>query len=1264
MINVGDLIGENYKIKSKLGESGVSEVWLADDMKQDREAVVKTLDSNAITGSMYNILRFQNEIAAVAKLNNPGVAKIYEGGETENHVQYIAMEYLQGKTLQELLDDGIKFSLNEIVFIMYRICEALSHVHESEIIHMDLRPGNIFIEYKESGAGSGNIIMKSIKLIDFGLVHVVEHDYSKTEELAGIISYLSPEQTGAISRKIDERSDLYSAGSIFYRLTTGKLPRKEDGSAGVSEFPAGIETPEILQKIVLKLLEREPEQRYQSAEGLKNDLRKYREGDHDFTLGMDDGDIKLTFRSALVGRNAEFTKLKSLHEDAVNGKGSICFVGGEEGRGKTRLSGELREIVIEKNPFIEGVCISGINQTPYGPFKEALNRYIAGYQAYTASQKKDVAVKLRRKLTNMGNVVLQLNPGMKEILGMFPPLGKLEADREMTRFNTVLSKFFIDMAETEGGLVLLLDDLQWADEGSIALLDHITKNIASSKLLIIANFRDNEVTAGHPLHGLINRIKENNYPISEISLKPFGRVTMQKFTEEILRESSDVTTEISDFVMQKSIGNPRFATGLLRQVVEEEVLTWHKGRWNLSAKKLKEIDVSSDIVDTILKKTSLLSNTEKELISHASVFGREIDSDILYEISSFPQEDIYKTLEKAIGFQLMERGLYDRNRIYFVHDRIRDHFYELIHEKEKKEVHSRIAEMMEQANRRNLDEVIYKLANHYLASGNKLKGAEFAYRAGTKAKDNYANEDALTFFRAAQKITTDTNYQGEISNAQCMNNIADTLLVMGRYDEGLQAMEELLKNTSENMEKSVIYNKMSQAYYNKGDFDNSVKYGNEGLALLGVKMPAGKASLILSTLKEVIAHFFVAHRAKEKSSVKDAEKFQLVYSFFVVLNWVYLLSDRLSFINVMFKGLNMMAKNLGVSKELAKFWNGYGGAMMSLGKYELSEKFHKKGLAMQERFENDWGIASAYQMMGYMYEWRGDYELAKKTLNNSMEMFDKLGDTKEYHFAMNGIIHSYFYSADYKTMLELNNRYSDYAVKTNDDYSLSASNCYFIQYYRERGDYQKAEEYARDGIATAKHKENWFNYSRACIELGATLVEDNRPEEAIAMMQEARKLYETHHLLKQYSGHVYQVLARALILAYLKNKDNLGKAEQSKELAKIGKATKLAVKTTKKLPTHYGEALRMRAKYLILQGSTKRVDHLFKQSIKHCADISRKFEHAVSLYEYGVFLENTVKSNDYTRQYETAYYIFKEIGAKKYEQKLAALLGKSGSDAA
>ena len=308
----GSIISNKYKIINIIGEGGMSRVWLSRDIKHNKRVAVKILKNDKISQRVEDIIRFQKEAGIISKLKHKNIVGTLDIGEYDGF-NFIIMELIDGKNLHDFIINKIPFNLNQVLDIIIGVCQALEYVHDSGIIHRDLKPGNIMIT-SETGTKTGkapdtehHIIPK---LLDFGLAELKEFTGAKEGEIAGTFYYMAPEQSGIIRKPVDERSDLYSLGIIFYQLLTGELPFKGEDIGTIlhqqiakTPIPPGQikkDIPGQLEDMVLKLLSKEQIERYQSAGGLAADLLHYQEGNRDFPLGKKDRLKKLSFRTRLI----------------------------------------------------------------------------------------------------------------------------------------------------------------------------------------------------------------------------------------------------------------------------------------------------------------------------------------------------------------------------------------------------------------------------------------------------------------------------------------------------------------------------------------------------------------------------------------------------------------------------------------------------------------------------------------------------------------------------------------------------------------------------------------------------------------------------------------------------------------------------------------------------------------------------------------------------------------------------------------------------
>ena len=1248
------IISGRYKIEHKIGEGGTSVVYLGHDTKNNkRKVAVKMLRKNRISRRIEDIIRFRNEAGTVSKLNNPNIIKVYEIDEFEDS-HYIVMEYIDGKSLQNIMKEGNDYNLNKILDIITQISDTLGYIHNAGMVHRDLKPSNIMINEK-----------KETKLIDFGLAQIKEFSKIKsTETIVGTFSYMSPEQCGVIKRTIDERSDLYSLGIIFYQLLTDQLPFNGNSISSIihqhiaktpeSPRKRRKDIPEVLGKIMLKLIEKDPEKRYQSARGLLNDLAKYKKGERNFVLGLKDKLVKLSYRTILIGRDEELNQLKTIFNDALNGKGSVCLIDGQAGRGKTRLVEELQDYVYAKDgSIISGKCFSGDNKMPYGVFKETLNVYITKYNNYSEKKRSEVKEKIKKGLGELGMIILNLNPIMKEIIGECPPLVELEPDRENKRFLMVVSRFFQELALIEDGLVFILEDLQWSDEAGHKLMMEITQNISGFPLLIIGTYRNNEVNKAHELKKYIEISKENELPLHEIHIDLFDKKKMNQFISHLLHENEENTTEISDFILQKSKGNPFFATEVLKQLINENALFYKDSNWNINHKILDKMEISSSILEIVLKRISLLNKKEINILSYAAVIGRRFDIKLLFKLTEFKKQEIIEIIDKSIKLQLLKEDLQEKGKMLFVHDKIKEAFYSNIEKVKLKKLNLEIAKTIEKMNKDTIEDVIFDLAYHYIEAADKENTLQYAYSAGIKAKEGYANEEALKYFSIGRDILEEQGQKSQDRWLEFMEEIGDVYLIIGKNDEAIKISMQILPFMKTKFRKAAIYKKISEAYFKKADWENCEKYGKIGLKLLGEKLPVKKVSVIFGIIKQLITHIlhnFLPIIFIRKKPNPQSKKYKLIIWFYIILEWSYILSDISKFIRSVLRMINLSESKIGMSKELGMSIGAYASVCMAIPLFKSAVKNHEKAISLRTKLNDEWGVAQSLQFLGFCYEWQGEYEKGNEYFKKSIHIFNKIGDTREIGMSTVGLVHNYYYLSSYDKAKITTDQYFKIVDHAKNNYGISD---YYINMARcnlEAGDHEKALKNALKSYTLSNEKNIWFIHCVASIELGIQFLEKGDIKRALEYLEEADSLYSKNNFLKQYTIHLFPYLTECYIEQYKINK-------KKKDLAKIKKSCKISLSITKSWNTHYCIAVRVSAKYYALIGNIKKAEKLLSQSIELCLKFDRKYELAKSLYEYALFLDQINRKKESNNKLQSAYRIFKELDAKVYLKRTANLLG-------
>ncbi|MCI5158417.1 MAG: serine/threonine protein kinase, partial [Candidatus Electrothrix sp. AUS1_2] len=305
-LHENELIDDRYLILNKLGKGGMSVVYRALDKENNREVALKLLNPVNTLPYLELVVKFRNEVQVISKLDHPNIIKFHATGDY-NDIPYLVTEVLEGDSLAGLLKKGVKFTTNEALALIGKVAEALHCVHTHNIIHRDVKPSNIFVV-------NGVTEQPEIKLLDFGLAHIMElTDSDKEHDMSGTFAYMSPEATGIIRKQLDERSDLYSVGVIFYYLLTERLPFQSSTTAELLHQIAAMKAaplhklnpylPDVIIRMVNRLLAKDQDERYQSAKGLLHDIGRFLQGEQDFSIGEKDrNELRLTYQTKLVGR--------------------------------------------------------------------------------------------------------------------------------------------------------------------------------------------------------------------------------------------------------------------------------------------------------------------------------------------------------------------------------------------------------------------------------------------------------------------------------------------------------------------------------------------------------------------------------------------------------------------------------------------------------------------------------------------------------------------------------------------------------------------------------------------------------------------------------------------------------------------------------------------------------------------------------------------------------------------------------------------------
>ena len=696
------------------------------------------------------------------RLNHPNIVTVHDAGETDGE-PFFVMELLHGETLREQPAQGEA----EIIAIASQVCAALQHAHQHGIIHRDLKPENIFRMAQSASQGAEeNLPGGWVKLVDFGIAHSVTSRLTAEGTLVGTVFYLAPEQ--ALGQAIDGRSDLYSLGVILYEQAAGRLPFSADDPLKVisQHLYAPVVPPRAynlkispeLDALIMQLLSKLPEDRPTSAEAVALQLARIQEssgivldvqpGVEAPVLFQESPLLEMIARGRLVGRGNEVEQLRAHWQRARQNHGQLVVLSGEPGVGKTRLSEELVAYArLQGAIVLQGGCYEYEATTPYLPLAEGLREWVHIQSDQT----------LREHPTATLVELSRLAPEIEARLVTLAPNPELPPDQERLRFFDHFARFIENLAEQKG-LLLFIDDLHWADRGTLALLHYLLRRLRNEPILVLGAYREVELDRAHPLSAslvdwqrehLVTRIK-----LDRLALEECGTLLALLFAQD------KVSQEFTEAIYRETEGNPFFIEEVVKALVEAGQIYREDGDWQ--RQEVSDLIIPQSIKEAIGRRLDRLDAEHIEVLQYAAGLGKTFRfSELSAALAPASEEALLDAIDAALGAQLIQTSPGDS--FTFTHDKIREVLYEEQNPIRRRRMHQRIGEGLEVLYQGSeIEAHIQDLAYHFLQSGDLTRGLEYSLRAARRAKSLYALDDALGYYQSALACAEGLNARDQI----------------------------------------------------------------------------------------------------------------------------------------------------------------------------------------------------------------------------------------------------------------------------------------------------------------------------------------------------------------------------------------------------------------------------------------------------------------------------------------------------------------------
>jgi predicted ATPase/transcriptional regulator with GAF, ATPase, and Fis domain len=676
---------------------------------------------------------------------------------------------------RELLgNQGQPLDLTRVLGIAIGLATALGQVHQHGLIHKDIKPENALID----DAGK-------VWLTGFGIASQLPHECqapAPPEIIAGTLAYMAPEQTGRMNRSIDARSDLYSLGITLYEIFTGALPF---AAANPMEWvhchiarrppPPGdrAAVPEPLSAIILKLLAKNAEERYQTASGLETDLRRclteWESRGHidPFPLGTHDVPDRLLIPEKLYGREREIEVLLAAFDRVVaQGTPELVLVSGYSGVGKSSVVNELHKALVPpRGLFASGKFDQYKRDIPYATLAQAFQALIRQILVKSEAEVNEWRHALRDAVGNNGQLVINLIPEVEFIIGKQPPVPDLSPQDAQKRFHLVFRRFLGAFATPEHPLALFLDDLQWLDAATLDLMEDLLTRPDVQRLMLIGAYRDNEVSSTHPLMRKLEAIRQAGAIVHDIVLAPLVREDLRQLVADSIQSEPERVEPLGKLIHDKTAGNPFFAIQFFSALAEESLLTFDfgEGRWSWDLNRIHAKGYTDNVVDLMVAKLNRLPIETQKALQQLACLGNSAGFAMLGMVYQDSNEEMHGQLWEAVRTGLIFRS---EDSYRFLHDRVQEAAYSLIPQELRAEAHLGIGmSMASHTPPDKLEEGIFEIVNqlnrgsHLITSiAERERIAELNLTAGRRAKISTAYASALKYLHAGRRLLTDETW--------------------------------------------------------------------------------------------------------------------------------------------------------------------------------------------------------------------------------------------------------------------------------------------------------------------------------------------------------------------------------------------------------------------------------------------------------------------------------------------------------------------------
>ncbi|XYI00646.1 AAA family ATPase [Sorangium sp. So ce1128] len=988
------IVERGYALLEKIEETADFSLIRACRQGEDVPVLLKVLRAERATRA--EVARFKHQCERIAQLASPRLVAL-RGVEELAGALILVLQDFPGGDLARILAarPARRLPVSEALELAAALAEGLAAVHAAGLIHRDLRPHNVLV-----GACG------AVKLTSFGVDAEITRAHERLYApavIADVLPYVSPEQTGRMNRGVDYRTDFYALGVILYQVLTGQRPFEaldpmELIHAHLALAPAPPSRvdptiPEAVSGVVLKLLAKNAEDRYQSAEGLLADLERCREAlrgtgtIEPFVAGQHDRQDLFRIHQKLYGREQDFEVLTAAFDRALEGSREHVLVSGYSGIGKTSLVQEiLRPLARQKGYFTSGKYDQYNRDAPYSAVIQAFDGLVRQILTESEARIERWRSAILEALGLNGQVVCDVIPSLSYVIGAQPPvpaLGPLEAQ---TRLNRCFLLFVSVFTRGAHPLVLFLDDLQWIDPASLGLLRTLLADDSHEALFFCGAYRDNEVSPGHPFVRAIEELKRAGLVVRDIVLAPLARPHLLEMLSDSLKR--DDCGPLADAVQKKTGGNPFFVKEFVRSLHDHGVLTFAAGsgwRWDLA--RIEALAYTDNVVDLMVRTIARLPSEAVEALKLAAAIGNRFELDVLATVSECSPEEVYGRLDPAVGEGLVTPG---REGYRFAHDKVQEGAYAMIPEADRPAFHLRIGRLL--AGKLDLSESqsLFDVVGHLNNAGDlvsapaeRLSLARMSLEAACRAEDSSAFGAALRYLQLGLLRLPEDAWTSQYPlRLKYAMKTGLMLSLSGQHNEALATLSDCLERATSRLDRTQVLRLKMGVQTLKDDLPATLAEGLAALRPFGLDLPPfPDEAMVAAQIRVTMA--LVREKTLEAlpdlPPLADPEIRAMQDVLQELLSPCWFLSPN----NFRITGAKILENTLrhGLSQHAIYGCINFGAFLCGRGDIELGYRFGRAAIDLSERHPDKKSEALLRDMWGSLVQhWREGYPACKESL--------------------------------------------------------------------------------------------------------------------------------------------------------------------------------------------------------------------------------------------------------------------------------------------